>query len=284
MSNNNQKLFCPNCNSNFYTNYSHSCVYNLKLSALSERYSTFDSQFKEIQSQVKSRVSVFTSMRNDFSNSFNSVINELSSLIEIINNTKENKKEEDEESPASLISNKIININKGETYLLDQDACMKLIEWIGNESKFELLYRASRDGFSCQDFHRLCDNKGPTVVVLRNEFDKIIGGYSPCDWDGNVTYDYTYMQDLSNTSFLFSLTLGIKYKIKTNNYAISNSANHGPKYGGGHDLEIVSNCNINKNQYSGLGHTYELIGSKDDFYGHTSNRYTISEYEVYRVI
>jgi hypothetical protein len=32
-----------------------------------------------------------------------------------------------------------------------------------------LLYRASRDGFSASDFHKACDNKGPTLVIIKND-------------------------------------------------------------------------------------------------------------------
>src|SRR6185369_4522436 len=52
--------------------------------------------------------------------------------------------------------------------------------------KFNLLYRASRDGDTAASFHEKCDNKGATVVVasIRNS-EKIVGGYNPLDWNGN---------------------------------------------------------------------------------------------------
>ena len=31
-------------------------------------------------------------------------------------------------------------------------------------SVIKLLYRGSKDGWAVTDFHRLCDNKGPTVM------------------------------------------------------------------------------------------------------------------------
>ncbi|GES90411.1 BTB/POZ protein [Rhizophagus clarus] len=33
--------------------------------------------------------------------------------------------------------------------------------------KFELIYRASREGFNTKKFHECCDNKGPTVVIIK---------------------------------------------------------------------------------------------------------------------
>ena len=39
-----------------------------------------------------------------------------------------------------------------------------------------LLYRASRDGWAASKFHSCCDNKGPTVTVVKGG-NYIFGGY-----------------------------------------------------------------------------------------------------------
>jgi len=47
-----------------------------------------------------------------------------------------------------------------------------------------LLYRASRDGFKGEDFHRCCDGKGPTVVIVRPRgVDRVIGGFNSRGWE-----------------------------------------------------------------------------------------------------
>ena len=46
-----------------------------------------------------------------------------------------------------------------------------------------LCYRASRDGWSAQDFHRHCDNKGPTMTLVK-VVEYIFGGYSDEGWEG----------------------------------------------------------------------------------------------------
>ncbi|CAG8647339.1 27049_t:CDS:2 [Gigaspora margarita] len=48
--------------------------------------------------------------------------------------------------------------------------------------KFRLLYRASRDGLKLKDFHKLCDDKEGTVVVLKVNQTEILGGYNPMIW------------------------------------------------------------------------------------------------------
>ncbi|RIA86822.1 hypothetical protein C1645_828698 [Glomus cerebriforme] len=46
--------------------------------------------------------------------------------------------------------------------------------------KFNLIYRASREGFEIDKFHNICNNKGLTIVVIKvHNSRKIIGGYNP---------------------------------------------------------------------------------------------------------
>jgi hypothetical protein len=53
----------------------------------------------------------------------------------------------------------------------------QLQKWLGEKCKWHLCYRASRDGWSAKDFHRHCDNKGPTVVLVKAN-NYIFGGYT----------------------------------------------------------------------------------------------------------
>ena len=42
----------------------------------------------------------------------------------------------------------------------------------------KLLYRGSRDGWRGQeDFHRLCDNKGPTIALVKSSVGRVCGAY-----------------------------------------------------------------------------------------------------------
>ena len=63
----------------------------------------------------------------------------------------------------------------------------------------ELLYRATRDGWHSTDFHRLCDDKGPTVIFVKVSNGRLCGGYCSIGWksSGNFQRD--------PDSFLFSL-------------------------------------------------------------------------------
>src|SRR5204863_9771798 len=49
-----------------------------------------------------------------------------------------------------------------------------------NLNDFKLIYRSSRDGSMARAFHKKCDNKGATIVIIKIKgSEQIIGGYNP---------------------------------------------------------------------------------------------------------
>jgi hypothetical protein len=56
------------------------------------------------------------------------------------------------------------------TSLDDED---KIKEWLARAGKTEqptLLYRATRDGWTGANFHRMCDGKGATIMVVKSSW------------------------------------------------------------------------------------------------------------------
>jgi hypothetical protein len=72
------------------------------------------------------------------------------------------------------------------------DLCSLSKEW-------ELIYRASRDGFEGYDFHLKCDKKPNTLVIIKSTNRNIFGGYTEQDW----THTGGYKND--HKAFIFSL-------------------------------------------------------------------------------
>lgn len=68
----------------------------------------------------------------------------------------------------------------------------------------DLLFRASEHEYCAEKFHIKCDGIRNTLVVLKNEFKKIVGGFSPLAWESNLGY----LMDIGRETFIFSLTLG----------------------------------------------------------------------------
>ena len=53
-------------------------------------------------------------------------------------------------------------------------------EWTGK--KWKIQYRGSRDGFSSQNFHSLCDHKGEALFIAEDVNGYIFGGYTKIGW------------------------------------------------------------------------------------------------------
>ena len=79
----------------------------------------------------------------------------------------------------------------------------QLQKWLGEKCTWNLCYRASRDGWSAQDFHRNCDNKGKTVVLVKAFNNHIFGGYTDQQWSkpSGMQDELIYSKHLSKLAF-----------------------------------------------------------------------------------
>jgi len=59
-----------------------------------------------------------------------------------------------------------------------------LKSWLPPNATCFLLYRASTDGSMPADFHRCCDNNGPTLVLIKSG-EYIFGGYTSMSWQSS---------------------------------------------------------------------------------------------------
>ena len=73
-----------------------------------------------------------------------------------------------------------------DTQLVNQQYDTKLREWLGSYYKWRLLYRASEHGYTAESFHDYCDNKGPTLIVIKSSGGWIFGGYATQSWWGSI--------------------------------------------------------------------------------------------------
>ena len=74
------------------------------------------------------------------------------------------------------------------TQLVNQQYDAKLREWIGNDYQWRLIYRASEHGYTASSFHECCNDKGPTLIVIKSSGGWIFGGYTTQSWSGNSIY------------------------------------------------------------------------------------------------
>ena len=72
----------------------------------------------------------------------------------------------------TFLSEIIIYFNVFENSLIiknNKSYISSLINWINPQKGFksQLLFRKSKDGNSIDKFHKLCDNQGPTLVLIK---------------------------------------------------------------------------------------------------------------------
>lgn len=148
-----------------------------------------------------------------------------------------------------------------------------------------LIFTASKDGFRVSDFHRCCDNKSRTLVIIKSNFGNIFGGFASHPWQWPDKGQFVEDPD----AFLYSLTYHTKHKqIKNNEYALYLSRIHGPVFGTGFDLCVKDECNRKFQNYCRLGNSYygPVEYSLEDNYCYLggSEHFSIDEYEVLEII
>lgn len=153
----------------------------------------------------------------------------------------------------------------------------------------QLIYRATRDGFTREAFHDKCDNKANTISIIKNNLNYVFGGYTSSVWN---TSD-TYVSDAN--AFIFSLrrngeSKNEKFSIKIPEYAIFRYAKHCIRFGGGADIFICNNSNTAIGSYTNFGHSYELpkvipnVNEKTIIYlTGNINGWLTTEIEVYQI-
>lgn len=119
-----------------------------------------------------------------------------------------------------------------ESSIVSDPTLMKAFATFPHTDKMtKLLYRASRDGWVSKDFHRMCDNKGPTMVIIKSEGGNIFGGYAHSSWDstGNNKFDIgSYIFSLKNPSS----SPPAYWTVNNGTRAICGAAGYGPIFGG----------------------------------------------------
>ena len=91
--------------------------------------------------------------------------------------------------------------------------------------KVSLLFRASRDGWDVDAFHRYCDNKGKSVTVFRSSKDYLAAGYTSLAWSS------VRSRKEDKEAFVVSLTNEMHvFKPKAPQFALWHYRGFGPNF------------------------------------------------------
>jgi len=171
-----------------------------------------------INHQQNNKIIELNNINQQQNNKINELNNKIENLKEIIEGYKNDINIPKNQNIQSIFSDSLI-INKNKNYISN------LNNWINQrEGKFntKLLFRKSINGNSFDEFHRLCDNQGKTIVIIQTKNELIIGGYTSKDWNTSGKW---YEDD---KSFLFSLTKEKIFPSKKNCNVILGAKMNGP--------------------------------------------------------
>lgn len=172
----------------------------------------------------------------------------------------------------------------------NKEDILMIKSWLSSNSevKFKLLYRATRDGDSAINFHLKCDDKCPTICIIKLENERIIGGYTRIPWKAE---DKSYISD--ECAFIFSINSKEKYNLKKElkgEYAIYHDVNNYCCCFGycGDDLAIKTNFLKGEKSYCcGNGDNYYSFETSNEKMIGLSNKgriqFKVEELEVYLI-
>lgn len=158
-----------------------------------------------------------------------------------------------------------------------------LNSWYGNSKQmWRCIYRASTHGYSADSFHTHCDGHAPTFVIIMGNHGELCGGFSDVPWGlthgrgGYAPSDKAFLFTLINNSDIPPTKFDVMKKL----FAIAQHPAYGPIFGAGADLCISNNCNINKESYCNLPHSYDGENASSTILMGGYN-FTVADYEVY---
>ena len=76
----------------------------------------------------------------------------------------------------------------GSNILVNKEYDYYLGDWCDG-CKLKLLYRASEHDYTASSFHECCNDKEPTLVVIKSSGGWIFGGYTTRSWSGDGIYN-----------------------------------------------------------------------------------------------
>ncbi|RGB25524.1 hypothetical protein C1646_723553 [Rhizophagus diaphanus] len=150
---------------------------------------------------------------------------------------------------------------------------LEITDEVKNLYEYKLILRGSRDGFTPEKFHEICDNHSHTVTIVKVKgSNEILGGYNPIDWKSDGSYSTT------KDSFIFSFEDNnnvenhVLSRVKYEKYAAYNLYWFGPSFG----ADDLSLCNCNVGSCHQKNYENPIRVTEKDFY--------VEDYEVFKII
>jgi hypothetical protein len=90
-----------------------------------------------------------------------------------------------------------------------------------------LLFSGSTHGWKPSKFHELCDEKGPTITVMKSKAGRVFGGFAMQSWDSKTG------RKADEKAFIYSIDRQQIYRVIHAQYALYCRSGYGPCFGWG---------------------------------------------------
>lgn len=148
-----------------------------------------------------------------------------------------------------------------------------------SDLKFQLIYKASIDGDSTNDFHDLCDNESDVIVAIETDSGLRFGGFT------KIGFDSSCKSKIDDDAFLFSFDKMKIYKIIKGYKAIVCYPQSGPCFfGSKNDIIHIGDKFLNNYSHTEKkNNTYESM--KDDYeLNNGEPQFLIKELEIFKIL
>ena len=177
---------------------------------------------------------------DEVANNTNGQISELYTIVNQLTNEVKTLKEKNKELEGRLEEMEKIfllpykeKLEKEQKRQLEEkqrnEVLNKISKWVYHNKDasvhFRLLYKKSRDGSSTKDFHKHCDNKGETLILIETTEGRKFGGVAYDSWDTNGNWRK------NAKDFVFSLDLNKKYNYSGEGFSTLGDLNSGFTFG-----------------------------------------------------
>jgi hypothetical protein len=143
--------------------------------------------------------------------------------------------------------------------------------------KWNRLYRGSENEFSAVAFHRLCDNQGSIVVLVRSGNGRLAAGYSCVPWKSTGSHESNprgFLCAIDSNDLSLKLIKGGIDQCK-----VYYQSDCGPYFWNG--LYIADKCDKNLSSNSTIGPRFENQVDQYALFG--SPNFAVVEYEVFGI-
>jgi hypothetical protein len=89
-----------------------------------------------------------------------------------------------------------------------------------------LLFSGSTHGWERSKFHQLCDEKGPTITVMKSKAGRVFGGFAMQSWESKIKWK------ADEKAFIYSIDRQQIYRVIHAQKALYCHSNLGPCFGG----------------------------------------------------